>query len=316
MPQPTPQQPTATTDALNAGAVLAETVKLPIAAPDVPPIVAFGSIWLADSKTGIVTRWDPSAGRVVDTFQIGNPSRAPYGDPKALVASSDTVFVASPGTRSIARINPATNCVGDVIALDDFAALPLFIDGGSLWTADFDAGVVDRIDARTGRVLATLRGIPQVSGFARGFGAIWASSETGSLVKIDPATNTVVKTFDRPGGAGEITIGGDGLWSASFSDGTVVRLDPESGAVISTVKLSDHALGVAAVGTSLWVTSSPKPPDCHNPGSSFITRLDLATGAVEGRLALDCPYDIVASGQTLWIDDGDASQLARITVQH
>ncbi len=313
-PQSSAEQATAAPDALNAPAVLVETVRLPMPAPDAPSIVAFGSIWFPHTETGTLTRWDPSAGRVVETFEIGDPSRAPYGDPKDVVASSDTVFVASPGTGSIARIDPATNRVGDAIALGDFAALALFIDGDSLWAADFDAGVVERIDTRTGRVLATLPGIPQVMGFAAGFGGIWANSDTGGLYKIDPATNTVAKTFFRPGGAGNIAIAGDVMWSASFSAGTVSRLDPESGAVLSTVQLSDNALGVAVVGTSLWVTHSPKPPDCHNPGSSFISRIDLATEAVEGRLELDCPYAIFASGETLWVGNGDAPELATLKV--
>jgi hypothetical protein len=52
--------------------------------------------------------------------------------------------------------------------------------------ADLDAKTIDRVDARTGRIVARLR----VGGYpvrlAIGFGSVWVRDDTGRVLRIRP----------------------------------------------------------------------------------------------------------------------------------
>jgi hypothetical protein len=57
---------------------------------------------------------------------------------------------------------------------------------GSVWVAVLDSANVDRIDPRTGRVIAWLPvgGKPIV--LAVGFGAVWVNDDDGRVLRIEP----------------------------------------------------------------------------------------------------------------------------------
>jgi len=58
---------------------------------------------------------------------------------------------------------------------------------GSLWVDDLDAKAIDRVDPRTGRLVARLH----VGGYpvrlAIGFGSIWVRDDLGRVLRINPA---------------------------------------------------------------------------------------------------------------------------------
>ncbi|MDX6519176.1 MAG: hypothetical protein QOF50_2022, partial [Gaiellaceae bacterium] len=59
---------------------------------------------------------------------------------------------------------------------------------GSLWVADLDAKTIDRVDTRSGRIVARLPvgGYPIRLGV--GFGSIWVRDDTGRVLRIRPNT--------------------------------------------------------------------------------------------------------------------------------
>ena len=88
---------------------------------------------------------------------------------------------------------------------------------GSIWVFNSGDGTVDRIDGKTGKVLATIetgeaaRGAIDVGG-----GFVWVSTPLAPLIKIDPATHSVrgkfgLETGGYKGGS-TVRYGGGSLW--------------------------------------------------------------------------------------------------------
>ena len=73
---------------------------------------------------------------------------------------------------------------------------------------------------------------------AFGFDSVWAvSSESRSIQRIDPATDTVVKTTALGKDPGFLAAGEEGVWVQEQGDGTVVRIDPQNGEVTGRTKV-------------------------------------------------------------------------------
>jgi streptogramin lyase len=66
------------------------------------------------------------------------------------------------------------------------APIGLGLGFGSLWVADIDRKTIDRVNPRTGRIVARLRvgGIP--IRLAIGFGSVWVRDDTGRVLRIAP----------------------------------------------------------------------------------------------------------------------------------
>ena len=98
--------------------------------------------------------------------------------------------------------------------------------GLALWTLNQGDGTVSRVDAKTGKVTATIElGIPGTGGeMAFGDGFVWATVFQIPLSKIDPATNSVVKQWFGAGGD-SVRIGHGSLWLSNLREQNVWRID-------------------------------------------------------------------------------------------
>ena len=57
---------------------------------------------------------------------------------------------------------------------------------GSVWVAVLGSGNVDRIDPRTGRLVARLRVGGTPVRLAVGFGTVWINDDDGRVIRISP----------------------------------------------------------------------------------------------------------------------------------
>jgi virginiamycin B lyase len=188
--------------------------------------VSPGAVWVANADGPSVTRIDPATNRVVATIRVGPNRECcaehmnlfassdavwvavPAGyrivrvDPRAnKVAASiklghfmpcgfiaaDRSAVWSAGavcTAAVARIDPRAKRVTAELAEPHAVGVALAF--GSLWVAVFESGDVDRIDPRTGQVVARLHvgGYPVRLGV--GFGSIWVNDDKGRVLRIQP----------------------------------------------------------------------------------------------------------------------------------
>jgi virginiamycin B lyase len=203
----------------------------------------------------------------------------------------------------------------------------------SLWIANRTEGTVSRLDARTGRVLATIpigdtarlhpgcevdyddspagtfliRRCDLPSAIAVGAGAVWVGrNDTLSIVKIDPGTNRVVATIPVGVHVFGLTASNSAVWVSAYEDERVVRIDPSTNGINLDLPVAHGPSGIASDGASVWTTDYR--------GSS-VSGIDGAGDHVRWTIPVGWqPFPIVISDGSAWVrNEGDAT-LSRIEI--
>jgi hypothetical protein len=222
--------------------------------------IAAGSVWTVSPQG--TRRVDPRSGRVVARIDAARGSE--------IEGFGDTLWVGQQ------RIDPATNTVAAVGTFDGFVTA---IGPEGTW-ARSDA--LERVDPRTGRVLATLRrpGFTP-NAIALGGGSVWVAYasrtewETTAVGRIDPKTNRVagdlVVLHGRVPSA--LAYSGGSLWLLAHNEeeqgARLTQIDPKKGSVIGTpLHLTGGTPGLlVAQGRTLWVG--------EDLDQGTVTRVDL-----------------------------------------
>jgi streptogramin lyase len=183
--------------------------------------VGAGSVWLVTSKAGELDRIDPATNSVVAKIAIPPGSFNP-------IFANDSVWVSSNKGNVLIRVNPAANTV---VSSTLIGPMPRFltVGAGSVWVLNQGDGSISRVDATTGRLIATIpAGIPGFGGeIAFGADAVWATVFKFPITRIDPATNTVSGQWHGAGGD-SIRYAHGSLWLTSYSGEKVWRLNAPS----------------------------------------------------------------------------------------
>ena len=158
-----------------------------------------------------------------------------------MVVTTDAIWAAE-GDR-IQRIDPATDQIVDTITLPGLEISALAGDDDALWAAATETG--STTGCRTSRCWSDRPGdqhrgrrIPMdgdVNGYGDqirlGAGSVWVLGERlisdnaeqgGTLARVDPATDTVVETYDVAGFAMAVTD--TAVWVRSAADGVFDRV--------------------------------------------------------------------------------------------
>src|SRR5205823_13931015 len=177
------------------------------------------------------------------------------------------------------RIDPMLNppVVADRIALPKAGTdqtSDVIVAAGSVWVGHggFNPGTwVERLDPASGDVqhrFSILAGEATALTFADG--AVWvASAPAGQLRKIDPRTNSILRTIDLKQGTCCVAAGGGYVWAAVNPDATVWKL-AEDGSILTTIKLPARIEGLAYGGGALWASEGE---------AGTIVRIDPTTNA-------------------------------------
>ena len=121
------------------------------------------------------------------------------------------------------------------------------VGAGAVWAANPD-GSVSRIDAETGRIVATIDTDASAWTIAAGDGGVWflGSDEPSTAVtRIDPRRNRVTRRI--PVGASNlagVAVGAGSVWAAASDEGVVWRIDPGRPPLLRTI---DVGKGVSFV---------------------------------------------------------------------
>lgn len=122
---------------------------------------------------------------------------------------------------------------------------------------------------------------------ADGFGSIWVTSWSGSVSRIDPASNTVTATIPLASGAGHIRAGTRGMWASSGSQGVIWLIDPETNTAKEVVRLPQKPstdrpcwMDVVELDGVIWTT---------DPVNNGLLAFDSTTFAAKG--AYPMPYN-------------------------
>jgi YVTN family beta-propeller protein len=203
-----------------------------------------GSIWVANTLDGTVSRIDRDRERVV--IPIG-------GSPVALAFGAGSLWVADGESREVAQVDPGANKVLQPIDVGN-APRALAIAGGALWSASGVDATVDRIDFGRRRVTGSVAVDPNPTALDAGFGALWvASEEAGTVTRIDPRSATVGHPINVGNGPSALAVGEGAVWVANRHDGTVSRIDPATDAVSWTLEVGGDPTGLATGEGAVWV---------------------------------------------------------------
>jgi YVTN family beta-propeller protein len=126
---------------------------------------------------------------------------------------------------------------------------------GSIWVADLGRGAVVRINPRTNRVTKRIK-VAKADWITPSSDALWVSSETGEIVRIDPARAAVVARIDVGANPlGSAWVGGE-LWVPNLDDGTISVVDPQKNAVRTTLEVGSGPLSIVTAGGDVWISNS------------------------------------------------------------
>jgi glutamine cyclotransferase len=222
----------------------------------------------------------------------------------SLAAGEGVVWVAGLGG-DVFRIDPATNAVTATVQGAPGQEFPHWIaaGGGALWISNFTDATVWRVDAATGTHTATIHVSPAPEGIAVTADGVWVATHhgdpTGSLTRIDPATNGVSArvaaglTQDCCGPQG-VAATDSTVWSTVPNLNAIVRVDTASGTVSATIPANPACGPVAAAADAVWAVSSC---DVGN-----VYRVDPATNKLVATIKVSGIATDVAIGQgAIWV---------------
>jgi WD40 repeat protein len=174
---------------------------------------------------------------------------------------------------------------------------------------------VVRIDLATNEVLAEIpvRDTPWRKRIAVTDEGVWVAS-TGTLERIDPATNTVVATVDLQGRpVSAIAADPTAVWTVAITElaegagewtGTLVRVDPATNEVVAEIPLGPQVAGyedeVMLGADSVWVLGVRWFEKEDAEYGSDLIRVDPATNAIAARIPVG-GFHMVMGADEVWV---------------
>jgi class 3 adenylate cyclase len=282
-----------------------------LAAAIVVPVLAFTGGGARAAEPVSLLRLDAKT-RHVDSIVRGRPLGLDQWANLWSVDGTLWQFVGQRSPRLVTR-SLRTGAVKQTIALPgDFCACHVAFGFGSVWLLDSkfitsgpNAGtveaVVKRVDELSGRSLRKIvfNGDVDSGTIATGNDAVWVLESDGKLVRIDPLTNRVARTFETHASETRTLIPLAGSeWICECLFNKVMRFDGRTGRS-QTFNIAEQAYLVGVEGTqgeTLWLL---------DPQGATLTPMDPVTGATEPPLGLSGqPRQAVIAFGAVWAAAG------------
>ena len=312
--------PTVQPTGASAASLTGHSTTIPVGAGPFGLAAGAGAIWAPNIGDGTLSRIDPATNQVVATIDVGaNPAdfQTVASMPIAVAASDTAVWVtryngsdAAHLVRDLLRVDPATNAIVATIPLD---VTPHFIalGAGALWILSSEQNVVLRVDTATNQVVATIP-VSHPMALAVGEGGVWVSygpststsgPVTRTTARIDPASNTVVGTFDVDQYTLYLTAGAGAVWLSDTATNDVLRIDPTTYAVTARIHVVQAGLLAVDDGV-LWAQSG---------SLRTLSRIDLASNTVVATYpSAGLGGPIVVAAGAVWVTDSTVGTVIRI----
>jgi streptogramin lyase len=233
-------------------------------------------VWATNSTTSLLDRVDPVTRKIV-----GIPAGL---SPKGVLATAAGVWVADVHGGSVLPVDQATNKVGTPIMVGPTGSSGpnwLATGLGSLWVGVPNNNTIVRFNPATGAVEATIKTLVATTpcgGIAVGRTAVWITScsSTTSMARIDPTTNTAVKTVEMGGYGYNPTLINDAPWISVDRGGPdlglLARINPATNA-IDRILVPGPTFGgggdILVAAGSVWVTDGYNNSVLRLPLTSF-----------------------------------------------
>ena len=146
---------------------------------------------------------------------------------------------------------------------------------------------------------------------AEAAGSIWiANFLSGTVERLDPATNRVTARIQVGGQPYGLAAGGGSVWVGNNGIGSVTRIDTTTNQVVKKFFVGDRPIGIAydASDNSVWVADF---------GDSTVTHIDAATNTIRGIAGVPGEHeDVVLGFGSVWIpsEEGWISRVDPVTL--
>jgi streptogramin lyase len=169
---------------------------------------------------------------------------------------------------------------------------------GSVWVANDGSGTLARVDPRTNRVIRRLRVGRGAFSVTAGAGAVWVTNyRSGAVIRVDPRRLRIRRI--RIGGApSEVLVAFGRVWVTRWESQTLVELSPRTSRVLRRIRVGRNGAGLTAAQGAVWVGFG-------GHGTS-IARVNPKTAAVE-RIPVGTPRPALFARGTkdFWIQAND-----------
>jgi streptogramin lyase len=169
---------------------------------------------------------------------------------------------------------------------------------GAVWVANDASGTLARIDPATNRVTRRVRLRPGLFSVTHGFGALWAVNyKTGALSRVEPRSGRARSV--RVGGVPFDVVAAFGrVWVTAWEAGRLVEVDPRSLRVVRRIAIGPRPTGLHVAGGALWIG--------FGRSATEIARLDPKSRKVERvPVGVRAPSWFVSGAPGLWIQAED-----------
>ena len=214
------------------------------------------------------------------------------------VAIGDSVWISNNPKANISQLDAATNQVGSVITVAKTPCSGLALAFGSVWVPICSNGSVQRVDAKSHEIVASIpSGVANTEGgITAGAGSIWMPSDAaGVLSRIDPATNKVVSKISISPGSFTAAFDAGSVWITSTKNNLLTRVDAKTEKVVATIPVGPTPRFLATGLGSVWTL---------NQGDGSVSRVDPATNKVTATIQVGVPGpggDIAVGEGAVWV---------------
>jgi YVTN family beta-propeller protein len=239
------------------------TLSVDISEPCGAPIVAEGSLWVANCKDKSIYRINHRTGKIIDIIPINISD--PYGE-ISLAFGAGSLWILTDSEGTLSRINPKTNKIEANIKVNRHSYCATY-GFNSVWiTTSENQGFVQRIDPKTNKVVSTIPVGSYPRFIAAGENGVWTlNQKDGTVSHINPDLNKVIATIkaEVPGPGGDIAVGNNKVWVRSMKGTFLLTIDPLNNKVLNrylplcgsgAVRVSNKYIWVSAHDVnSIWI---------------------------------------------------------------
>ncbi len=192
------------------------------------------------------------------------------GTPDWKVMTKDAVWVTSARANHVVQLLPSAGTTGLVAEI----AKPcsgLAYGWGSVWVPSCGAHKLVRVDETTGKPTAEIPADPANSegAITIGAGAVWLVVKPSTLIRVDPATNSVIAKIDLPSESEDPFFSDGFVWVTSFGHGALLKIDPATNTIAATIPVGPKPRFLTTGAGSVWTL---------NQGDGTVSRVEIATG--------------------------------------
>jgi class 3 adenylate cyclase/ABC-type branched-subunit amino acid transport system substrate-binding protein len=265
-----------------------------------------------------------NAAGVIDGADGKLVGEVPLADrPSLAAAAGQTIWVASDLRKTVSAIDGSSRRPVHVTPTG-MRAGALAADAGGAWLVDRFGRRLVRVDRDYGEAArptslprppdrGPVRDVAAQPGLAVGNDAVWITTGSSQLLKVDPKTRKVVRSIDTGLSLDAVAVGDGSVWLASGPSATVLAVDPASGAVRSRIPIvgdpdatSPFPRAIAVADGAVWTL---------NANTSSVTKIDPQTRGVVATITLGAgraPTSLAAGAGAVWISNRGDGTVTRV----